>query len=497
MLNLTITEDEIKELLERAITTSEDFIKNQKLSDAEALLKQALKVDPEFEPALRLLTELLLSQQKGGEAIPFYEKLLDLKPTDQVALNNIALCYAANGQTEKSLEIFSKCVELFPNEPTAHSNLALQYKNMGREAEALIAYRKGIDALPYNAEIRFNFGVFLAERQLFDAAIEQYKTAIDIKPDFFLAHFNLSLVNLLLGNFEEGWKEYEWRFGHQVFKKFKSRFNGPEWQGESGSGKTIMVYNEQGAGDVIQFARYLPELKKRGFKVILEVIYDLVDLLSQCEGVDQVIPQRAKHMPAYDYHVSIASLPLKLGLYEPFFNESYVCPTGLVDEKVFKSYEQFTKIGICWAGNPVHRHDHHRSCELKHFKQLDTIPNAKLFSLQKDSRPRYWAARGVVDLTEGCENMGVVNMSDLLINFNYTAAIMKCMSYIVTVDTAVAHLAGAMNLPCYMLLPEMPDWRWGISGQTTKWYDSIKLIRQKEVGSYGEGIRQIAEHIKK
>lgn len=494
MLNSTITEDEINQLLESSITASEDFIKRQKLSDAEALLKQALKVNPKFEPALRLLTDLLLNQQKGEEAIQFYEKLLELKPTDQVALNNIALCYTANGQKEKALDIFERCSKLFPNEPTSHSNLALQYKNMGRDEEALKAYETGISVLPNNAEIRFNFGVFLAERSLFDKAIEQYKKAIFIKPDFYLAHFNLSLVNLLIGNFKEGWQEYEWRFGHQVFKKFKNRFTGPEWNGEDGTNKTILIYNEQGAGDAIQFARYLPELKKRGFKVILEVIYDLVDLLSQCKGVDQVIPQRMKNMPSYDYHVSIASLPLKLELYEPFFNGRYIQPTGSVEDKVFRDYEKFNKIGICWAGNPVHRHDHKRSCELKHFRQLNSIPNVKMFSLQKDCRPRFWNERGIVDLTEGCENMGVVNMGDLLINFNYTAAIMECMNHIVTVDTAVAHLAGAMNLPCYMLLPEMPDWRWGMEEYTTKWYNSIKLVRQKN-NNYCDCLEQITNKI--
>lgn len=495
MINLTITEEEIKELLERAVTTSEEHIKNQKLSDAENLLKQALKVNPDFEPALRLLTELLLSQQKGGDAIPYYQNLLKLKPTDQVALNNIALCYAANNQEERSLSIFKKCVELYPNEAASHSNLALQYKNMGMDEDALAAYRKGIEALPHNQDIRFNYGVFLAEKHHFDEAISQYKTAISLKPDFFLPHFNLGLLNLLLGNFEEGWKEYEWRFGHQVFKKFKNRFSGPEWQGEDGNGKTILVYNEQGAGDLIQFARYLPELKKKGFKVILEVIYDLVDLAAQCEGLDQVIPQRSKNMPAYDYHVSVGSLPLKLGIFEPFFNKKYVEPTGNVDEKVFNNYKQFKKIGICWAGNPVHKHDQYRSCELKYFKHLNGIPNVKLFSLQKDSRPRFWSSRGVVDLTEGCDNMGVVDMSDLLINFNYTAAIMKCMDCVVTVDTAVAHLAGAMNIPCYVLLPEMSDWRWGLNNKTTKWYDSVKLFRQTETGTYDKGLKLITEEI--
>jgi len=495
MINLTFSEEEIKKLVERAVTTSQEYIKSGRLLEAERILKQALRVDPECEPALQILTELLMGQQKGSEAISFYEKILELKPTDRVALNNIALCYATTGQGDKSIETLDKLVDLYPNDPAAHSNLALQYKEMGDDILAQKSYQVGIQTIPDNPDIRFNYGVFLAERLKFQEAIEQYERAIALRSDFFLAHFNLGLLNLLLGNYTAGWRGYEWRFGHDVFKNFKARFEGPEWHGESGHGKTILVYNEQGAGDAVQFVRYLPELKKKGFKVVFEAIYDLVDLMGQCEGVDQIIPQRPKDMPKYDYHVSIGSLPFKLGIYEPFYSGEYIKPTGALGSQAFENYEKYVKVGICWAGNPVHRHDSQRSCMLKHFKHLNTI-GTKLFGLQKDSRPRYWVGQGVVDLTEGCEDMGVVDMSDLLINFNYTAAIMKCMDSIVTVDTAVAHIAGAMGLPCYLLLSWLPDWRWGLTGDSTGWYDSVKLVRQTKAGDYESRLKQIAYEIR-
>jgi Tfp pilus assembly protein PilF len=496
MINITFTEEEIKDIVNQAISASQERISDNRTLEAELILKQTLRVDPECEQALRMLTELLMSQQKGSEAIPYYEKILEKNTTDQVALNNIALCYASTGQMDKSIHTFEKYVKLYPNEPSSHSNLALQFKNVGEINRADIAYQTGIATLPESHDIRFNYGVFLVEQFRFHEAIEQYKKAISLKPDFDLAHFNLSLVNLLLGNYQEGWEGYEWRFGNQVFKKFKDRFSSrPEWQGEDGNNKTILVYNEQGAGDAIQFARYLPELKKRGFKVILEVIYDLVDLMAQCEGVDQVVPQRSKDIPEYDFHVSIGSLPLKLRIYEPFYHRSYIKPSGALGNQ-FESYSKYTNIGICWAGNPIHRHDNHRSCELKHFKHLNNVVGVKLFSLQKDSRPRFWAGQGVVDLTKDCDDMGVVDMSDLLVNFNYTAAIMQCMKYIVTVDTAVAHIAGAMHLPCYLLLPNLPDWRWGLAGNQSKWYDSVVLCRQTKPGDYESRLKNIAYEVK-
>lgn len=474
--------EEIKELVDTAVLKSQEHIRNGNLVGARDLLKQALKVDPDCEPAMRLLAQVYLNFQKSSEAILLYEKILKKAPTDQEALNNIALCYSSIGIANKCIEKLEKCLELYPDEPMCYSNLAIHSKD---PKEKIKIYKKGIERLPESHDIRFNYGVCLNEQFQFDEAIYQYKKAIEIKPDFYLPHFNLALVNLLLGNYEEGWKGYEWRFGVPSFKKFKSRFAPKK------DGKTILVYNEQGAGDAIQFARYFPLLKKKGYKVIYESTFELMDLMTQCEGIDYIVPYRQK-LPDYDIPISIGSLPFFLEEYEPLWNGSYLKPTGVVDP--FENYKELNKIGICWAGNPVHKLDQQRSCMLKHFKHL-TGKGIKLFSLLKDTRSRYWADKGVVDLTEDCMDMGVVDMSDLLINFNYTATIMKCMDHIVTVDTAIAHLAGAMGLPCYMLVQHMPDWRWGLKG-INKWYPSVKIMRQATPGDYESILKTIAREVK-
>jgi tetratricopeptide (TPR) repeat protein len=497
MINMQITPEEIAELVERAVTTAEDYIKNQKYADAEALLKQTLRVNPECKEALRMLSILLVNGQKGKEAIDYYEKLLLLDPNDFEALNNVALCYASVDDRDKAIERLTKAVILYPDNPAAYTNLAIQLKNQSRFDEAFDMYRLGIEHLPNIPELHYNYGIALAEDFIFEDAIVQYKKAIELKPDFASAHWNLGLIQLLLGNYKEGWEEYEWRFEYApVFKKFKQRFLGTEWTGQASNNKTILVYNEQGAGDAIHFARYLPALKEKGFKVILEVSSELVDLMSKCKGVDQVVPQRTRKMPTYDYYVSIGSLPRLLGIDKPIWDGPYLEPTGQIDSEAFESYGKAFKIGICWAGNPVHKYDNHRSCFLKHFKPLNNLPNTKLFSLQKDARPRFWAGQGVVDLTEGCEDMGIVDMGDLLINFNYTAAIMRSMDAIVTVDTAIAHIAGAMGLKCYLLLPYMPDWRWGLANKTTEWYPTVQLVRQSKLGDYESRLKKIAYDIR-
>lgn len=500
MLNIHFSQEELIELVERAVESSKGYLKIERWAEAEAILKQVLKVDPNYQPALQMLGEMLANRQRGGDAIVYYEKILSLKPDDYVALNNAALCYQSMGRYDLSTPMLERCLELYP-EPSTYSNLALQHKEQGNWEKAFKYYEAGLEQHPNDAHLHYHYGIALGESFKFDEAIRHYKKAIEINPEFASAHWNLSLINLLLENYKEGWDGYEWRFKYTpVFEKYKQRFKSKDWNGEEAIGEqTIMVYNEQGVGDTIQFVRFLPQIKAKGFKVILETMPELVDILSQCKGVDQVVPQRQKKQLEYDYQVSLGSLPRILGIdsKDKFWNEEYVNATGAIEDKAFDSYKNKIKIGICWAGNPVHSNDKTRSTFLKNFKVLNDLPGVKLFSLQKDSRPRYWAGRGVVDLTEGCDQMSVVDMGDMLINFNYTAAIIKAMDVIVTVDTAIAHLAGAMGVPCYLLVSQMPDWRWGLEGEKTAWYPSIKLVRQLESGDYESRIKKIAYELAK
>jgi tetratricopeptide (TPR) repeat protein len=498
MINIQFTQEEIQDLVDRAIIQAEGYVNSQRWADAEALLRQTLRVHPEYQPALRLLSQILMSHQKGAEAIEFYEKTLVLDPNNYEALNNVALCYASEGDIKKAIDYLVKCSILYPDNPACYWNLAIHYKEDGDFESCFTIYEKGIEFFPEHAELRYNYAIALAEKQRHEEAIFHYKKAIEIKPDFASAHHNLSLLNLALNNYKEGWQGYDWRFEYATgFKLFKARFAGKEWQGEDGEGKTILVYNEQGAGDTIQFARFLPKLKEKGFKVILEVLPELTELLASCKGVDQIVAQRFRKTPAYDYHVSIGTLPKLLDVQhdKSLWNGPYLHPTGEVD-KAFENYKDNFKIGICWAGNPVHKQDALRSTYLKYFKPLNDMHNTKLFSLQKDSRPRFWSGKGVVDLTDGCEDMGVVDMGDLLVNFNYTAAIMKNMNAIVTVDTAIAHVAGAMGQKCYLLLPYSPDWRWGLHGKKSFWYPSLTLVRQLKPGDYESRLKNIAYEIR-
>jgi tetratricopeptide (TPR) repeat protein len=499
MFNIEFSQEELQELVDRAVDAAKGYIKSERWAEAEAILKQTLKVHPGCEIALELLSEMLTNRQKGQDAIVYYEKILEIKPNDFVALNNAALCYQSLGNYDKSIEKLKRCLELYP-EPTTYSNLALQYKESGDMDTAFAYYKQGIEEHPNDPMLHYHYGIALAESHQFNEAVEQYKESIRENPEFASAHWNMSLVNLLLENYKEGWAGYDWRFYHApVFDRFRQRFKGKNWEGEDAVGEqTILIYNEQGAGDTVQFARFLPKVKEKGFRVVLEVFPEMTELMSQCPGVDEAIPMRYKKTPTYDYQVSAGSLPRILGInsQELFWTGPYVKPTGPVAEKEFEAYKGKFKIGICWAGNPVHSQDKTRSTFLKDFKPLNDLPGVKLFSLQKDSRPRYWGGRGVVDLTEGCDDMSVVDMGDMLINFNYTAAIIKSMDLIVTVDTAIAHIAGAMGCPCILLVAHTPDWRWGLQQKTSVWYPSVQISRQLKSGNYASRIKKIAYELK-
>lgn len=501
MFNIQFSQEELTDLVDRAVEAARGYLKSERWAEAEAILKQTIKVDPECQPALEMLSELLTNRQRGEDAVVYYEKILALKPDDFVALNNAALCYQSLGRFDEAITKLKKCLELYP-EPSTYSNLALQYKEKGDLETAFKYYEEGVSEHPNDPMLRYHYGIALAETTQFEKAISQYRKAIECNPDFTPAHWNLALTNLLLGNYKEGFQGYEYRFAHvPMFDKFRQRFDGKPWNGEMAEGnQTILVYNEQGAGDTIQYARFLPQVKGKGFRVVLEVLPELVELMSQCEGVDEVIPMRYKKKPPHDYQVSIGSLPRILGVdradSDLLWKGPYIKPTGSVDEKAFASYAGKFKIGICWAGNPVHSHDKTRSTFLKNFKVLNDLPGVKLFSLQKDSRPRYWGGKGVVDLTEGCDNMSVVDMGDMLINFNYTAAIIKSMDMIITVDTAVAHIAGAMGVPCHLLVSYIPDWRWGLDQKRSAWYPSVEIVRQLKPGDYASRLKKLAYEVK-
>jgi Flp pilus assembly protein TadD len=449
------------------------------LLNAETLLKQAKRVAPDNIDILELLGLAFIKQVKYNEAIEIYEKVLELDQQNQDAINNLAYSYSNLGKREKAIDLLKQGIELNPTKDSYWYHLAIQYKEQKNYEKAFSVYKEALSLIEDSADLYYHYAVTLGEYGDFQLALEKYEKALELNPSHAPSHWNHSLLLLLTGKYHEGFQENEWRFKQfSNMMKTKLRFHGKtEWNAVAGTG-TVLFYNEQGVGDLLQMVRYLPLVKNLGYRTIIEVPTSLFDLISQCEGVDQVVISRSPKTPEFDYVASINSLPrlFETTIFTIPDKFPYLKPTGSV-EKEFIGYSGKKKIGICWAGSPYHATDHLRSCYLKEFNKINSIENVKLFSLQKETGKRFHVGHGTTDLTEDADDMTVVDMSDLMHDFNHTAAIIEQLDLLITVDTAVAHLAGAMNKPCWVLLPYLCDWRWG---QGNIWYPSIRLFQQKQ-----------------
>lgn len=494
------TQEVIDDLVEQSIVKGKEYISNEHLLNAESLLKQSRRVAPNNTKVMELLGLTLVKQVKYEDAVDIYSELLDHEPENLDGINNLAYSYSNLGKRDEAVKLLREGIRLNPNKDSFWYHLAIQYKEQGDFEKAFALYDEAILLIPNSSDLYYHYGVALSEYGDYKKAIEQYNNALDLDPSHAPSHWNRSLTLLLTKQYKTGFDENEWRFRQFTnMMKIKVRFHGKtDWIATPGKG-SVLFYNEQGVGDLLQMIRYLPQVKALGYETIVEVPTNLFDLISQCEGVDKVVVARSMKVQDFDYVASINSLPRLFGTtFENIPNKiPYLTPTGKMDQKEFKDYDGKLKVGICWAGSPYHATDHLRSCQLKEFADINKLSNIKLFSLQKETGKRFHVGSGVVDLTEGADDMAVVDMSDLMHDFNHTAAIIDQLDLIITVDTAVAHLAGAMGKKCWVLVPALPDWRWSAEGTQTPWYPSITIFRQKRGEQWKDVLSRVLNELKK
>ncbi|MCX8027882.1 MAG: tetratricopeptide repeat protein [Thermodesulfovibrionales bacterium] len=419
------------------------FLKKKGLLEASIdYFKNALLLKGDFQEAMLELGNALKRLKRHHEAIDIYKNLLNLIPNSPIVLNNIGTTYYEMKQYDKALHYLNEALRLNPHFANAYFNRGLVYK----------------DSFEY------------------DKAIEDYKQAIKINKDYPEAHWNLGLLLLSQGDLDNGWRHYEWRKKLSVYKPFERNFAQPEWNGEVLNDKTVLLHDEQGFGDAIQFVRYARLIKDMGARVVIECLEPLTRLFKFAEGVDDVIT-RGYPLPHFDFHCSLLTLPLRFKTTIDTIPKSipYIKPN--IDFKDKK--EPILKIGIAWSGiNPPHK-----SCPLDilfdAFLGLDGI---RIFNLQKimtvDDK-RFLLSKDVVD------NMNKVK------DFLDTAILMADLDIIITIDTAVAHLAGAMGLNVWTILHYDADWRWLLDRDDSPWYPTMRLFRQKRFGDWHSVIKQI------
>jgi ADP-heptose:LPS heptosyltransferase len=333
-----------------------------------------------------------------------------------------------------------------------------------------------------------NKGLWLTELHRYDEALAAFGQARTLDPLNADAEWNLSFLHLLLGNFEAGWAEREarWRAKARSSTSYPD-FAEPRWLGkELIEGKTILIYAEEGLGDAVQFARYIPGVAALGAKVILVAGEPLRSLLSEMPDVSQCLAKPMQQAPKFDYHCAISSLPGIFGTRVETIPTAFYLPRPSVDrvqgwENRLGAHDR-PRVGLVWSGSATHKNDRNRSIPLKHLCQLlDT--DAAFFSLQKDPRPEDKAALAA-------ENR-IADYTESLADFNDTAALLGCLDLVITVDTSVAHLSGALGRPTWILLPYTPDYRWLLGRDDSPWYPTVKLFRQGEDRDYADVLDRV------
>ena len=480
------------------------------LAQANALVEQGRVLLERNEPALaapafwralrecptlaRASSALAITAFRAGHthaAVMLGSRACRLNPTDPESWSNCGAYYKAIGDLEQALQYQSSAVKTSPTSAQAQSNLGNTLGALGRWPEALQAANQAIALSPQSAEYHYNLGIALKETAHFTEALQAFRKAQQLGGGYIKAALHESLLELLTGDLAVGWKHYESRWD-QPDAKEKRSFVQPLWTRQELNNKTILVHAEQGYGDSFQFMRYIPLLAERGAHVILVVQPELESMSSRLLGLGQLIPSGAQ-LPPFDYHCPLLSLPAGFGttLDSIPSNTPYIKP--LPDKLSYWSERlgkrQKYRVALVWAGRPTHGNDANRSMRLQQFEALLRHPNIECISVQKGD-----ALSQIDTLAPDCN---IINLSSDINSFEDTAAILHQVDELVSVDTSVAHLAGALGTKVRLLLPLIPDWRWLLNRADSPWYPTFTIYRQTSRSQWDEPVNNLVNDILK
>jgi tetratricopeptide (TPR) repeat protein len=455
-----------------------------KSNDAVAAFRRALEFNPEFVDALLALGNTLNSMDQHADAANVFRRLLKLKPDSFDALLGLGTALRDSGDPAGAIPILRQAITLQPQSSPAHNVLGVALGLTGRVDDAIAEFRRAIEIQPDNAVAMKNLGVALAERGQFDDAIEVLDKSIDLKPDMPESHGNLALLLLMRGDFARGFREYEWRSKVQLTLFVAPRnFPQPRWDGQPLNGKTILLHAEQGFGDTIQFVRYLPMVAQFGGRIILDCPRELVPILRSAPGVETIIPT-GESLPRFDCHCPLLSLPLALNTDLNTIPAAipYITPDRqAVEHWKSRINPDAFKVGFVWAGAAKNKLDHKRSIPFELISKLFSL-NVHFFSLQKGR-----------EAPPPPPGMTFIDWTSDLHDFADTAALVAHLDLIISVDTAVAHLAGAMGKPVWMMIPFVPDWRWLLNRDDSPWYPTLRLFRQTSPGDWPNVVERVRD----
>jgi tetratricopeptide (TPR) repeat protein len=410
---------------------------------------------------------------RTDEAIAAFRRAIQLRPDFLDAISELLIALGNKGIVDEALSLARRATELRPDMAQTHNNLGWVLQKKEQFDEAAAEYQKAIDLRPQYAEAYNNLGSVLFEAARFDEAIAALQKALSFQPDHAAIASNVGIMMLTVGNFEHGWPLYESR-RKVIPVSLDSDTTRPRWDGTDLAGKTIVIQSEQGFGDSIQFARYVPLVRARGGRVVLQCPPGLKKIFSTIEGANQVLAD-SEPLPPFDVHTRLLSLP---GVFNTNIDSILAnVPYLQADAESVKNWRRRIeaepvglKVGLSWAGNPTHPQDRHRSIPLASLSPLTQVPGVRFYSLQKID-----AARQAQSPPPG---MSLTDWTGDLHDFADTAALAMNLDLVITIDSAVAHLVGAIGRPVWVLVQYIPDWRWLLDRTDSPWYPTMRLFRQ-------------------
>jgi tetratricopeptide (TPR) repeat protein len=462
---------------------------------AEALAShaRAIALKPDFAEAHSNRGKALLEIGEPEPALSSYDRATALNPGDAKAHFHRGIALGALSRWEDAVAAYDRAVALKPNDVDVYANRGNALLHLGLPEAALESFERMVAFDPRAADAHYNRAVGLHALGRFDEALASVAAAIAIDPAHAKAHHTNALLLLVKGDFARGWEEFEWRWLHKDLVGGKRAFQRPLWRGDVAlGGKTVLLHGEQGLGDALQFCRYVPMVAELGAHVVLEVAPALTALMQSLAGSPEVIGFGSA-LPDFELHCPLLSLPLafktdaaSIPSTVPYLHPD---PRSLDKWRARMAAIERPRIGLVWAGNPHHSNDHARSIGLEALLPLMRSARGRFVSLQRDLRD------GDAEIMRA--EPAIIHPGHELASFGDTAAVISMLDLVITVDTAVAHLAGALGKRLWLLLASNPDWRWQLNRSDSPWYPTARLFRQPRAQDWESVIGEVGRALQR
>jgi tetratricopeptide (TPR) repeat protein len=458
--------------------------------EARACYERVLRLQPGHAGAHCNLGNILREKGRLAEAAVCYQQAAQLQPDLAVAHYNLGNALRELGRLEEAVTSYRQCLRCDPESYEAHANLGLALSEQGQVDEAIASLEQARQLRPEAPEAHANLGVVYAEQRRWEQALACYDEALRLQPGHVETHWNRALLWLQLGDWERGWPEFEWRLEYPRLR-LKREFPQPRWDGGDLAGKTILLYTEGGFGDALHFARYLPLVAGRGGRVVLECQPELKTLFQSVGGVDTLVA-RGEPLPPFDVRCPLQSLPLAFGTTLATIPADI--PYLAADPGQVAAWRQRLanggpglRVGLVWSGSPKPMRVRNPNLTLEGFAPLAGVQGITFYSVQK-GEPAVQARRPPHGMT-------LIDPTRELADFAATAALLMNLDLLISVDTSVVHLAGALGRPVWVLLTGQPDFRWLLDREDSPWYPSMRLFRQVRRDDWAEVIQRVAREL--